>query len=236
MKSSGSNLSPEMENQWLNYIYDFETLHKNAKEIKIYDYIGKPEFRKISVLTKDEVGSELDRLFEILEKNSVVVYFCCDYDDEIIYKFITEELFEEEIDDIQIPGMRTCFNYEEFHPNHEYDIRERSKNIIESLFRHDQWNDMCTEFYFSKEIKCDQKKFNQANLNEVLREIHDSIIGAVLNDTQIDSSEFNLEINKATVAGIFIYILNGINKTGNFKFGLEYSYEYWTACEFELEL
>lgn len=65
-------------------------------------FIGKPEFKKFEELNPEEIESELDRLLETFEKESVSISFCCDYDDEIIYRFITEELFEEEIDDIRI--------------------------------------------------------------------------------------------------------------------------------------
>lgn len=43
--------------------------------------------------------------------------FLCDVDDAEAYRFITEELMDEEIDDIRIEGLRHCFIYEEFHPN-----------------------------------------------------------------------------------------------------------------------
>src|SRR5262245_9275457 len=95
MKDSKFDLPPEIENKWLNHIYDFETLYKNAKMVKIYDFIGRPEFKKNEELAKEKLGEELDRVYETLINNDVKVDFLADYDNETIYKFITEELFEE---------------------------------------------------------------------------------------------------------------------------------------------
>ncbi|MEZ4823872.1 MAG: hypothetical protein R2942_16295 [Ignavibacteria bacterium] len=43
-------------------------------------------------------------------------------------------MFQEEITDIRIKGMRHHFIYEEFHPN-QYDIKEDVKNLLESIFK-----------------------------------------------------------------------------------------------------
>ncbi|MBK6536623.1 MAG: hypothetical protein IPG09_02205 [Ignavibacteria bacterium] len=44
-----------------------------------------------------------------MEENGIVLDTLCDYEDEVIYKFITEELFREETNNIRIEGMRHCF-------------------------------------------------------------------------------------------------------------------------------
>lgn len=124
MKDMNSQLPAELENEWLNYIYNFEKLHKEAKEISIYERLGKPEYKKIADLNNEEVTSELSRLLNLMEENNLILNFLCDYDDRIKYEFITEELFAEEIEDVRIEGMMTNFIYEEFHQNHEYDIKE----------------------------------------------------------------------------------------------------------------
>lgn len=46
MKDMKSDLPDELENEWLNYIYDFEKLHKDAKEISVYERLGNPECKK----------------------------------------------------------------------------------------------------------------------------------------------------------------------------------------------
>jgi hypothetical protein len=57
-----------------------------------------------------------------MNEHNIVLDTLCPVDDKELYRFITEELFFHEIDNIQVEGMMTCFTYEEFHPNAEYDI------------------------------------------------------------------------------------------------------------------
>jgi hypothetical protein len=59
-----------------------------------------------------------------MNEHNIVLDTLCPVNDKELYRFITEELFLHEIDNIQIEGMMTCFIYEEFHPNAEYDIHQ----------------------------------------------------------------------------------------------------------------
>ena len=54
-----TELDPEIENQWLKSVYAFEQQYKDAKTIKLYDYIGQPPFRKWDSLTREELANEL---------------------------------------------------------------------------------------------------------------------------------------------------------------------------------
>lgn len=56
MKDMKSGLPDELENEWLNYIYDFEKLQKDAKEISVYERLGNPKCKKISVMSDEEVN------------------------------------------------------------------------------------------------------------------------------------------------------------------------------------
>ena len=129
-----SSLSPDVESQWLRNVYAFEQQFSQAKRIKVYDYIGRPVVMKYDELTPDQIRKELERVRVIMENHALELDCICQYDDAIIYKFITEELFEHEMDDMTIPGMTYHFIYEEFHPNHDYDLREHSKGLIETIF------------------------------------------------------------------------------------------------------
>jgi hypothetical protein len=59
-------------------------------------------------------------------------------DDRFQYRFITEELFKHETDaGMLIPGMVLNFIYEEFHPDHEQEIRDRTAEFMEGWFQRD---------------------------------------------------------------------------------------------------
>ncbi|MEZ4823871.1 MAG: hypothetical protein R2942_16290 [Ignavibacteria bacterium] len=63
-----------MENDWLNYLYSFEKQYAENNQIKIYDLIGRPDFKNIEQLKKEEeIGNEIDRLMDIMEENSIIL-------------------------------------------------------------------------------------------------------------------------------------------------------------------
>jgi hypothetical protein len=130
--SNDTNLPPEIESQFLNNIMAFEDAYQNNKRIRLFDYLGKPTTNRIEDLMENEIPDELNRLIELLSRHQVILDTLCDVDDRELYRFITEELFFEEIDDMHIPGMITHYTYEEFHPNHAYDIERLSTDFIHS--------------------------------------------------------------------------------------------------------
>ena len=127
-----SNLPSEIENHFLDYVINFEEQFKNAKQISVYEKIGKPEFKLAENLNDEEITVELNKIEALLHSKNIGLDVICDYENEerLIYKFITEELFNHEIDDISIAGMNTHFIYEEFHPNNEYDIEHACFDFI----------------------------------------------------------------------------------------------------------
>lgn len=122
--SKNSELPSEIESEWLNSIEQFEQQFDKKKTIKLWDYIGKPVFKKIHEIAPEQVSYELNRLYNILSKNNIVLDALSDVEDKELYRFITDELLEYEMDNIRIEGMTTNFIYEEFHPNAELDIRQ----------------------------------------------------------------------------------------------------------------
>jgi hypothetical protein len=122
---------PEIEGQWLNSIDEFEKQHSNAKTTSVWEYMDKPHYQRIDELKPHEISHELKRLFELMRKNNIVLDTLCKVEDSELYRFITEELFQQEMDDIRIPGMMSCFTYEEFHPNAKLDIEQ----AIDYFFR-----------------------------------------------------------------------------------------------------
>ena len=121
--SESDDVPLELESKWLNSIEVFEQQHENAQRTTVFEYIGSPAFRKIEELKPNEVTLELDRLNDLLQKSNISLSTLCSVDDKELYRFISEELFPYEMDDVRIPGMMSCFTYEEFHPNSELDIR-----------------------------------------------------------------------------------------------------------------
>jgi hypothetical protein len=133
MGTSGAELPPEIENQFLKNMMAFEEAFRNSagKTISVYEKIKKPDFKPFHSLKKNEVEEEISRLRLLLNENGVSLDFLHGpYNSEFVYKFITEELFEMQLDDFTVPGMMTSFIYEEFHPNNKADIEKNTHEFF----------------------------------------------------------------------------------------------------------
>lgn len=133
---SNTNIPAEIEGQFLDYITDFENASKNVKQITVFEKLGKPEYEPESTLSNEKITIELERIELLMQNHGINLDVLADYIDEerLIYKFITEELFEHEITEMNIPGLQTCFIYEEFHPNHEYDLKRDTEDFLRMFF------------------------------------------------------------------------------------------------------
>ncbi|MBL4657172.1 MAG: hypothetical protein JKX73_04170, partial [Flavobacteriales bacterium] len=121
--ASDSKLSSEAESQWLDYMQQFEDSYKKCKQIAVYDLLGRPEYRRISEIPDGEINAELGKIVDLLGNSGICLDTLCEVADRELYRFITEELFPYETDDMKVEGMVQHYIYEEFHPNNDYYIR-----------------------------------------------------------------------------------------------------------------
>lgn len=222
-----SDLPPELENEFLNHILAFEKAFENRIITTVYEFLGKPNYRKIEELSEAEIPAELARLYEIMHQNEMKLSTLCEVSDRELYRFITEELFFEEKDNIRIPGMTSHFTYEEFHPNHDYDIRQHIDMFTSSYF--DKDNDFYLNMLTSESKKATwhQNFRNTFSFFEVVKlEVIDVDFSL---ETEMATADFNCEI-LATVE----------NSSKKFRFfgvgtvGLKMEYDYWCVDSFEL--
>ncbi len=128
-----SDLPPEIENEFLDSVERFEEAWKNAKQILLFDKLKQPVFRKSEELEDREISAELKKVRKILMQHNISIDAVFYVDDRAMYEFITVELMQHMVDDIRIAEMITCYIYEEFHPNHEEDIREKTTSFVNEL-------------------------------------------------------------------------------------------------------
>ncbi len=143
----------------------------------VYDFIGKPPFKPWDSLTPEQIGTELKRLQSIMAKNAVALDCICRYDDIVIYRFLTEELFSHEMDLIRIPGMTHHFIYEEFHPNHDHDLRQQAESFLRSLFR-TEWREEFDGIVLARDITWAGKTRGRAAMSAIIaafQEAHRSL-------------------------------------------------------------
>jgi len=131
---SAPDIDPEIENMFLKNVLAFEQNYAKSKPIKVYDLLGRPDYKKSEDLPDLLLEEALDELTGLLSEKNIAVDFDEEVDSRTRYNFITDELFEEEVDDFTIPEMICHFDYEEFHPNHKKDIERRAVEFITGWF------------------------------------------------------------------------------------------------------
>lgn len=131
---SDENLPPELENEFLKNILAFEHRYAKIKMVKIADLLGNPTVVKAAKMDDETIAKAYLDLEELLAQKNIVVEFTKPRDDRFKYRFITEELFEHETDDMDVPGMTKYFNYEEFHPDHEGEIKDYTIKFLADWF------------------------------------------------------------------------------------------------------
>ncbi len=137
------SLDPAIEKEFLDNIEQFEKNYLEAERIKVYDLIKRPAYRPEKEIPDSLISKELERLSTIMNKNGIQLDSLCKVEERELYRFITEELFLHEMDNMKIPGMMWYFIYEEFHPNHDYDIRRTTaKGIKAFLNKKDEYYQM----------------------------------------------------------------------------------------------
>ena len=127
-------LPPEVEAEFLKNVQQFEDSFDKASPITIYECIGQPVYKKAEELMPDEVKGEITRVIELMHSKNIILEVLGQYEPSLIYKFITEELFQEKIREVNFPGYIHNFIYEEFHPNHKIDISRSAQEFLNHWF------------------------------------------------------------------------------------------------------
>jgi hypothetical protein len=123
VEAGEQDLPPEVENEFLNNIIEFEKQWENPTYIKVFEKIGKPaHFLPAAQVPDEDIGKAWEELSEHLNHYGITLDACSpNVSARDLYRFTTEELFEVEMEDISIPGMIHGFIYDEFHPDPYYE-------------------------------------------------------------------------------------------------------------------
>lgn len=135
-----NELPTGVENDFLNYIMEWEKQAAERKIIKVYDRIERPTyFKPANEIPESDIDIAWEELDAYLNKYNIDLAVCSpNINNRELYRFTTEELFDYEMNDIFIPGGMTCFTYDEFHPDHIYDnTRYATDDCIKQIFEKD---------------------------------------------------------------------------------------------------
>ena len=182
--TTDEKLPAEIENQFLTNIVQFEKEYASHKTISVFEKIGSPDhFKPISEISDQDIQQAWDSLSEYMSEHGVELSACSpNVSARELYRFTTEELFKHETDDINMPGMMTCFIYDEFYPDHEYDNTSVAVNdCISAIFRKEpvEWmHHFAQQIRLNNHLSLSRDDFK--NIINRFKDVHDEIELATL--------------------------------------------------------
>ncbi|MEI9913003.1 MAG: hypothetical protein WDO71_27180 [Bacteroidota bacterium] len=235
-----SELPPEIENEFLNYIAEFEKQSHNPKYITVFDKIEKPaRFKPVAEIPDEEIDTAWHQLSAYLNQYQISLDVCSpNIAPRELYRFTTEELFKYKMGDMNIPGMMHGFIYDEFHPDPVYDNTKTA-------------TDECIKYILKKEpmewthnFRKDNLRLNDRFLLSVdkLRNIVNTFKMAYddLEITELSASNCSVNDKSSTVTGTYsLTAISNLNKhplSGDWKVILELDEEfgYWYITEVKI--
>lgn len=196
-----NGLPQDIENKFLETVISFEEQSKKRKRIKVIDKLGRPShFTPVDKIRDADIDQEWLKLYDFLYNNGIDLQVCSpNVSARELYRFTTQELFDIKINDISIPGMMTCFIYDEFYPDHKY---ENQQVAIESCIMYFLSKKEFNEFHFANTIRFNQyASINQTDLTELARKFRSQYDKS--KDIHVDAAETVINNNRCTVSGTY---------------------------------
>lgn len=149
--NENKELPPDVVNEFLNNIMAFEKQFEEHKTVKVFDKIGRPQhFKPVNEIPDSDIEKAWEQLRDCLNKHGIDLDVCSpNISVSELYRFTTEELFEHEMDEMDLPGWATNFIYDEFHPDPVYDnSRLVQQDLLHDIFRKEE---LFCEIHYAKD-------------------------------------------------------------------------------------
>jgi hypothetical protein len=175
-----SDLPTGVENDFLKRILAMEKFEADPKYIKLYDKMGRPtQFKPVTEIPDNEIENAWRQLEEFLATHLVSLSVMQpNVGARELYRFTTEELFQQEVDDLEFDDMTSCFYYDDFHPDYEYEnTRHALEECLQQILCKKPLDDMT--FFRSKNLELNEhaglpEKAFQEKINR-FKEAYDTI-------------------------------------------------------------
>jgi hypothetical protein len=232
-------LPPEVENQFLKNMIAFEENHQNAEYTTVYETIGKPAYKPVDELKPEEITEALQQVTDAMEQHGINLDICDGpYPDDVIYKFITEELFSHEIEKESAFGNGWNFIYEEFHPNDKAEIEKNTHSFLQHWFIRD-FNEYSSELAYHF-ITAEGNQLDRITMLDKIKIFFDAFEGFKDDGYNIDEIKFELHGADSGIGhaeGMLKYdavMENGeiIHYEGPYKLYMQREDKWWTIFYF----
>jgi hypothetical protein len=234
-------LHPELENKFLKNIIEFEKQFEQQKTIKVFDKIGRPtHFLPVDKIPDNKIEQAWKSLLAYLNKYRIGLGVCSpNIPVRELYRFTTQELFNHQMEDVDVPEIMHGFIYDEFYPDIVYDNeRVATDDCIHYILRKEpiEWthhfksdNLRLNEHYpiGIEELKVIINRFKAAYDDIELKEIKDIHCSVSEKDSRVNG-KYLLTVS----TGVESYQLSGDWKV---EFELDDELGYWYITEIQIE-
>ncbi len=218
-------IPPDIENAFLKQIEKIQRAHAVAVTLPLYELIDKPEYNHVHDLSDKAVEKEYKRLLKLMDKKGVSLVSVSNINTRELYRFLTEELFKREVESINLKGWKLHFIYEDFYPNHEFDVKRTVHDAVvmlidkenppyEAVFDDDMRDKLGLQVDFEEwisNLKIWQSTFNFGRLE----------------DMSLEALDINEENNEAYLRCSLTY---GLQPAKGKRFAKhDYTLEFWLA-------
>ena len=104
-------LPPEVEAEFLSHVYAYEQAWQHVKMMPVYDLLHQPSYKPERTLSDRALIAELDRLMHLLKSHQISIDIPGGTTPREVYRYVTEFLFRQEVDDLKIEGLERHFFY-----------------------------------------------------------------------------------------------------------------------------
>jgi len=239
--NENSELPAELENAFLNNMAAFEKQFEEHKTIKVFDKIGRPEhFKPVNEIPDSEIDKAWSELRDYLNEYGIDLDVCSpNITVRELYRFTTEELFEHETDDMELPGWSTNFIYDEFHPDPVYDnTRIAIDDCINYILEKEpmEW----THHFRKENLRLNQNyPLAVEEFKNIVNRFKDAYDNLAINEIAANNCIVNAKVSEVTgvysvtaTTGKDTYELSGNWKT---ILELEEEFGYWNIVEVEID-
>lgn len=237
------DLPSDIENQFLKNVMEFEKANSVENNKTIYQILGNPEFADEKDLDEKKFKKEFDKLSELLKSMNINVEFNRERNDRFKYNFITKELFEHQTSFMPVKGMSTYFLYEEFHPDHELEIKDLTNRFLNDFL--ERRLDENTHYINNQFLEPDGNLVSLVELIKRFQGLYEAV--PVFENTSFHLEKIDFELKESNgelggmgfSEGVINYDLmfrDGKRKTINGPFKIYFSREWdcWSICFFYL--
>lgn len=129
------DLPVEIEHEFLKQVIAFEKQIEEHKTVSVIEKLGNPtHFKPVAEIPETEFVNAWKELDGYMRKHNVNLDVCSpNIPAKELYRFTLEELFKQEMDDFNLPGMTYCFIYDEFHPDPLYENSHAAMDTIRNI-------------------------------------------------------------------------------------------------------